>query len=47
MKKQKNKASNKKTAKKKKTPVKKKLLRNAAAPTAKVVRSLVDMIHGQ
>jgi len=38
-------AKNKKTAKKKKTPVKKKLMKNVAAPLAKVVRSLMDMLN--
>jgi hypothetical protein len=37
-------AKNKKAAKKK-TPVKKKLMKNAAAPTTKVVRNLTDILN--
>lgn len=36
----------KKTPKKKKTPAKKRQQRDAAAPPAKVVRSLMDLISG-
>jgi hypothetical protein len=38
-------AKNKKTAKKKKTPIKKNLMKNAAAPRVKVVKSLTDMLN--
>jgi hypothetical protein len=38
-------ANKKKAPKKMKTPVKKKLMKNAAAPPAQIVRSLFDMIN--